>query len=98
MSDAGAATIGLNSACTKRRHKRRHVVSALEAYIRQQGLRVGDRLAGEPDLARHFGVARITLRRAADRLVERRVLERRNGVGTFGAFWGAFWGQAFISH
>lgn len=46
-------------------------------------LPVGERLAGERDLAARLGVARMTLRRAVDLLVEEGRLERRHGSGTY---------------
>lgn len=46
-------------------------------------LSVGDRLPGERVLATRLGVARKTLRRAVDLLVEEGRLERRHGSGTY---------------
>lgn len=46
-------------------------------------LQVGDRLPGERVLAERLGVARKTLRRAVDLLVEEGRLERRHGSGTY---------------
>jgi len=65
------------------RMKRERVASELRSLILRGGLRDGDQLPSEPELARRLGVARITLRRAADELISERVLERRHGLGTF---------------
>ena len=46
-------------------------------------LRVGDRLPSERDLARQWGVARMTVRRSVDALVAEGILERRHGSGTY---------------
>lgn len=55
----------------------------LRSRIRQENLSAGDRLPGEPQLARELGVSRVTLRRVLDRLMAEGVLERRAGAGTF---------------
>lgn len=47
------------------------------------GLRPGDRLPSERDLAERFGVARMTIRHAMDRLVVEGLIERRQGAGSF---------------
>jgi DNA-binding LacI/PurR family transcriptional regulator len=51
--------------------------------IRSRGLQRGGVLPSEPELAVEFGVARLTVRRAVERLVHQGVLVRRRGVGTF---------------
>jgi GntR family transcriptional regulator len=43
----------------------------------------GSRLAGERELARDCGVARMTMRNAIDKLVQEKKLEKRPGSGTF---------------
>jgi GntR family transcriptional regulator len=43
----------------------------------------GSALPTEHALCRNFGVSRITVRKALDELVSRRLVERRRGVGTF---------------
>jgi GntR family transcriptional regulator len=53
----------------------------LEGLI--SGLAPGEPLPAERDLARELGVARMTLRRAVDLLVEDNRLMRRRGSGTF---------------
>ncbi|MDR3524268.1 MAG: GntR family transcriptional regulator [Acetobacteraceae bacterium] len=63
--------------------KGRRIYLLLRERISSGALAVGDRLPGEPTLAAEFGVSRMTLRRALDRLVQENMLERRAGVGTF---------------
>ncbi len=58
-----------------------HVEEALYTLI--ASLRPGDRLPPEPALARQLGVSRATLREVMRTFVERGVLVRRRGVGTF---------------
>ena len=48
-----------------------------------ESLHPGDRLPSEPDLARQLGVSRATLREVIRTLIERGLLVRRHGVGTF---------------
>ncbi len=48
-----------------------------------ESLHPGDRLPSEPDLARQLGVSRATLREVIRTFVERGLLVRRHGVGTF---------------
>lgn len=64
-------------------------VSAKQQQLRERleglisGLGPGEPLPAERDLARELGVARMTLRRAVDLLVEENRLLRRRGSGTF---------------
>lgn len=51
--------------------------------VRSRGLGEGAALPSETELAAEFGVARLTVRRAIERLVQQGVLVRRRGVGTF---------------
>ena len=44
---------------------------------------VRSRLASEPDLCRHFGVSRTTVRQALARLEQRGLIDRLKGQGTF---------------
>ena len=61
--------------------KQRHVRERLDVLI--AGLGPGEPLPAERDLARDLGVARMTLRRAVDGLVDEHRLIRRQGSGTF---------------
>lgn len=57
--------------------------SLIEARITSGAMRPGDRLEAEHDLAKAFGVSRITVRHAIATLVEKDLLVRRQGKGTF---------------
>lgn len=59
------------------------VISSVRELIEQQGLRTGDRLPSEPQLAQQLGVGRSTLREAIRALSHGGVLETRQGSGTF---------------
>ncbi|WP_170225724.1 GntR family transcriptional regulator [Pseudonocardia cypriaca] len=48
-----------------------------------QTLETGERIPAERELALRWGVARMTLRKAIDRLVLDGLLERRNRLGTY---------------
>lgn len=51
--------------------------------VLEHGLKPGDKLPNEYELARQLGVGRSTLREAIKRLVARNVLETHQGAGTF---------------
>lgn len=55
----------------------------IEALVRTNDLKAGDKLMPERELASTFGVDRVTVRRAISRLVESKVLHREWGKGTF---------------
>lgn len=59
------------------------IAGRLRRYIDEHRLVGGDRLKSEPKLAREFGVAPMTMRRAVGLLVEEGRLVRKNGIGTF---------------
>lgn len=51
--------------------------------IKNQDYKAGDQISTEEDLAREFGVSRMTIRHAISQLVQEGILERRQGIGTF---------------
>lgn len=57
-------------------------VDAIQRLASDRGLRPGDRLPSEVELASFFGVGRSTIREAMGHLELARVVERRRGVGT----------------
>ncbi len=58
-------------------------IARLRTYLRQAGLRPGDRLPGEREIAAELGLGRTALRSAMDVLEQEGVLERRPQSGTF---------------
>ncbi|MCC6727760.1 MAG: GntR family transcriptional regulator [Chthonomonadales bacterium] len=58
---------------------RRHI----ETQIRQGDIAVGERIPGERELAREYGVSQMTVNRAIQDLVRAGLLFRRVGAGTF---------------
>jgi GntR family transcriptional regulator len=59
------------------------VVKELAAEIARGAVAPGDRLPGERELCRHFGVSRVTIRRALGELRERGVIEPDGTRGWF---------------
>jgi GntR family transcriptional regulator len=57
--------------------------NVLEDLLVHRRYRVGDRIPPETDLVRSLGVSRATIRSAVGRLVDRGLLVRRQGSGTF---------------
>lgn len=55
----------------------------IEDLLVQGRYRVGDRIPPEAELVRSLGVSRVTVRAGLARLVDRGLLERRQGSGTF---------------
>lgn len=55
----------------------------LVAYIRQQGLKPGDRLPSEAAMAEQMEVSRTSVREAYVRLIDRGIINRKHGFGTF---------------
>ena len=56
---------------------------ALRAWLRESGLRIGDKLPGERELAEQIGMGRSALRTLLEALENEGVLERRPQSGTF---------------
>jgi GntR family transcriptional regulator len=69
----------------KRRNVPLHhqVFLVLQDEIAERRYAPGEALPGEEDLARHFGVSRVTIRAALEALDALGLIERRQGVGTF---------------
>lgn len=69
------------------RHQTSPRYAQIEDDLRRQigdgTLSLGSRLPAEQDLARRYGVARMTVRQALGRLSAAGIVERRHGVGTF---------------
>lgn len=57
--------------------------SALEVHIQRGGWRPGDRIPGEPELCRLFGVSRTVVRQALNEMTYEGLLNRQRGRGTF---------------
>src|SRR5579872_7248172 len=55
----------------------------LEDLLVHRRYRIGDRIPPEAELVRSLGVSRATIRAAVGRLVDRGLLVRRQGSGTF---------------
>ncbi len=61
----------------------RQLASHLEGIIRSGALKPGDRLDSEGALAERYGVSRITIRQAVQALVQKQIVVRKQGKGTF---------------
>jgi GntR family transcriptional regulator len=61
----------------------RQLAAVLENAVRSGRLKPGDRLDSEDVLAKRHGVSRITLRQAVELLVNRQIVVRKQGKGTF---------------
>lgn len=59
------------------------VADHIESRIRSGELRPGSRLRSERDLAEEYGVAYLTVRRAAAELRDRRLIKTIHGKGTY---------------
>jgi DNA-binding GntR family transcriptional regulator len=59
------------------------IADDIAAQIERGELTPGQRLPGEADLARHYGAARMTIRRATRELRERGLIKVLSGKGTF---------------
>ena len=59
------------------------VCSRIKQYIQEGRWEIGSRLPAESALAAHFGVNRLTVRMALQKLNTLGILETRNGSGTY---------------
>ena len=59
------------------------ITDALAAEIEAEGLKPGDQLPSETELMERFGVSRVTVRHALSQLVNRGLIYRRKGKGSF---------------
>src|SRR5919109_3625092 len=66
---------------TERRSISEQVADAIRAYMQSEGLRPGDRLGREEDLAGQFGVSRPTLREALRLLSSSHLVRASKGPG-----------------
>lgn len=69
----------------RRKYTRNEIVSDLETYLREQELPADTLIASASRLAQRYNVSVATINRALDSLVERKVLYRVQGSGTFTA-------------
>jgi GntR family transcriptional regulator len=82
MANGAAATRRAHVLARDRRPLYLQAVEAIQHLVAARGLRPGDRLPSEVELATLFGVGRSTIREAMGHLELARVVERRRGVGT----------------
>lgn len=68
------------------------LASVLRELIGSGRYGTGDRLPSEADLARRYGVSRVTVRQTLQNLADEGLIERRPGVGTFVTGEGPFTG------
>lgn len=59
------------------------VAMDIRERLRREEFPPGAKLPTEKDLARHYGVSRVTLRQALAELEKNRLIDRRHGTGTF---------------
>lgn len=67
----------------KQARPRAYAIEQLEAYIHKNALQPNDRLPGERELCRMWGVSRTTLRSAIHRMTEEGKLYNQKGSGTY---------------
>ena len=80
-SEEPATTVRLDGDAGLPRYRRLRDIIA--GQLARGELRPGDALPAEQELARRYGLATGTVRRAIDELSERGLVERRHGSGTF---------------
>ena len=78
--------------------RHQHIAQVLSDRIASGDLRPGDHLPPEPELARHLGVSRFTLRKALDSLAHEGRVVRQRGLGTRVADHSAKGSGALISY
>lgn len=61
----------------------RQLAQHVESAIRSGQLKLGDRLDSESELSHRFAVSRITVRQAIEELVQKQIVVRKQGKGTF---------------
>ncbi len=59
------------------------VKEELDAYIREHGLKAGDRLPAQPEFAKILGISRLTLRECFKVFQKEGILRTVNGAGTY---------------
>lgn len=59
------------------------ILNWIHGMIKRGKIRVGDQIPTEEELARMFGVNRMTVRQAIDELSVEKMIERKRGKGTF---------------
>lgn len=59
------------------------VAKDIRTYISDEKLEAGDALPPERDLCKITGTSRVTIRKALDKLAEDKVVQRKQGAGTF---------------
>jgi len=59
------------------------VAKDIRAYISEHNIAAGDALPPERDLCRITGTSRVTIRKALDKLAEEKIVQRKQGAGTF---------------
>ncbi|GER83537.1 GntR family transcriptional regulator [Thermogemmatispora aurantia] len=78
------------------------ICAALEEEIRSGRLPTGQRLPGEYELARRFGVSRMTVRQALAELARKQLIQTRAGSGSYITFdhrpldWSQGWSRALM--
>lgn len=59
------------------------VIEEIQQRLTMKEWDIGDKIPSEDELSEMFGVSRTTIREAISYLIERGVLQRRRGIGTF---------------
>jgi len=59
------------------------IAKKIRTYISEHNVAVGDALPAERDLCQMTGTSRVTIRKALDKLVADKIVQRKQGAGTF---------------